>query len=598
MTSKLAVQTEEFLPRWNLTDFYQSPEDHEISKDLQNAESLAQKFVSRYKDKFTADSSWEPAHLLQSIQDYEQIDELLSKLGSYGYLCFATNVNNPSILQFFQMIQEKCTSIYSHLIFYTLALNQITQPDMDKACQICHELNKYKPWIDNVRLFQEHLLSPDIEKLLHEKSITGQTAWIRLYDETLSGIKFLLNGQELPLADILNQMGNKDAIARKEAAMALSKGLTAILPVLCLVTNTLAKDKEIEDTWRKYPHPVSSRNLSNQVEGEVVNALVKTVKENYSCLSHRYYTLKAKWLGLEKLEYWDRNAPLPDADDTHISWADARDIVLHAYEAFHPEMAKIGSRFFENNWIDVPSQAGKESGAFSHPTVPGVHPYILLNFHGKLRDVMTLAHELGHGIHQVLAAEQGHLLSSTPLTIAETASVFGEMLTFKALLAKADSPLQRRSLMASKVDDMINTVVRQIAFFEFEKSVHEQRRKGELSAEDIAAIWMQTQGEALGDAVNLDPAIKPFWGYVSHFIHSPFYVYAYAFGDCLVNSLYGVYETGLQGFPELYLELLKAGGTKRYNELLQPFNLDARNPSFWQKGLNVITHLIDELEQI
>ena len=585
------------LPRWDLSDFYSSQKDPHIQTDLDRAEKLSEDFSKRFGGKFLT-SSWTGSDLFGAIQEYEKIDELLGKLISYGYLLFATNVKNPPVLQFFQMIQERATTISSHLIFFTLELNQIEDEALTKAYSSSTDLTRYKPWVDSIRLFRSHQLSPDLEKLLHEKSVTGRSAWVRLFEETLAGMKFSLDGQEMSLAEVLNRFSHKDRGTRHKAAKALSEGLTAQTSIITLVTNTLAKDKEIEDTWRSFSHAVSSRNLSNQVEDEVVDALVSSVKQSYGKLSHRYYTLKAKWLGLDKLEYWDRNAPLPEADDTQISWDQAQEIVLSAYRGFSPEMATIGQKFFDLPWIDAPSQVGKESGAFAHPTIPSVHPYVLLNYNGKLRDVMTLAHELGHGIHQVLASQQGHFLSSTPLTIAETASVFGEMLTFKTLLSKIQTPLQRRSLLASKVDDMMNTVVRQVAFFEFEKTLHARRRKGELTAEEIGDIWIETQQEALGESVVIDPLVRPYWGYVSHFIHAPFYVYAYAFGDCLVNSLYSVYESGHPDFQSLYIDLLKAGGTKRYPELLAPFGLDAKSPTFWQQGLNVVSGFIDELESI
>lgn len=594
-----ALSTQDTLPRWDLTDFYQSEKDPQIQEDLKQAHQMIESFSQTYKGKIiSSNTQWTGRDLHQAIQDYEKIDELLGKLMSYGYLLYATHVNTPSVLQFFQMIQEQVTNSSAHLIFFTLDLNALEEKQLSKAYEEEKNLLIYKPWIESVRLFRQHQLTPDLEKLLHEKSVTGRNAWIRLFDETLASIQFSLDNQEMSIAQVLDSLGHKDGQVRQKAAQALSKGLERYQSIFTLATNTLAKDKEIEDRWRLFPHPVSARNLSNQVEDHVVEALAKTVKDNYKNISHRYYALKAKWLGVNQLEYWDRNAPLPEADDALIPWAKAKEIVLNAYQAFHPEMARIGRQFFDRPWIDAPSQTGKESGAFSHPTIPSVHPYILLNYNGKIRDVMTLAHELGHGIHQVLAAEQGHLLSNTPLTIAETASVFGEMLTFKALLAQTQNPSQRRTLMASKVDDMINTVIRQIAFFEFEKEVHTQRRKAELTAEDIGNIWIQTQKDALGDAVHLDPIVRPYWGYISHFIHSPFYVYAYAFGDCLVNSLYATYEAGHPDFPSLYLELLKAGGSKTYVELLKPFHLDAQNPTFWQQGLNVVSQLIDELEEM
>jgi len=445
-------------------------------------------------------------------------------------------------------------------------------------------------------VLRPHQLPDELEKLLHEKSVTGRTAWSRLFDETMADIRFNVAGEELTMSDTLNQMTDPVGETRKVAARALSKGLSDQGRVLSLITNTLAKDKEIEDGWRKFRSPMASRNLANQVEDEVVEALVAAVRESYGDLSHRYYAMKAKWFGQEKLNWWDRNAPLPGADSQVFSWDQAKGTVLSAYSGFAPQMAQIAERFFDERWIDAPPRPGKNSGAFAHPTVSSVHPYVLLNFHGKTRDVMTLAHELGHGVHQVLAAPHGTLMSNTPLTLAETASVFGEMLTFQSLLKGEPDPKRKRIMLAGKVEDMMNTVVRQIAFHEFERQVHAERPKGELSMNTLAEIWIKTQRESLGDAINFDDAYKPLWGYIPHFIHSPFYVYAYAFGDCLVNSLYGVFKDGHTGFQDKYFEMLKSGGTKRHKELLAPFGLDATDPKFWKRGLSVISGFIDELE--
>lgn len=594
MSQKLATDT---LPSWNLSDFYNSVHDNKINQDLEKVRLLIGDFVKTYKEMF-AKKQWQGKDLYQAIIDFEEIEELSGKLMSYAYLCYATNLNTPEIVQFFQHIQEQITQRSSDLIFFTLALNSFSDEELQQAYTTHKELKAYRPWLEGVRLFKNHQLSPELERFIHEKSITGRSAWVRLYDETLASIRFSFEGKSLTLTEIINYFSDKDAHTRAAAAKAMSQGLTQHLSILSLVTNTLAKDKEIEDTWRHYPEPAASRHLANQVEAHVVNALSDTVKANYAKLTHRYYALKAKWLGQKQIEYWDRNAPLPDADDHRIEWAAAQETVLTAYHEFSPALAEIGQRFFKHGWIDVSPKPGKQSGAFAHPTVPSVHPYLLLNYQGKLRDVMTLAHELGHGVHQILAAEQGLLLSQTPLTIAETASVFGEMLTFKALLQQVKNPQQRRSLIAAKVEDMLNTVVRQIAFYEFEQQVHQKRRQGELSAEQLGNIWLQTQNEALGSAVNLDESIKPYWSYISHFIHAPFYVYAYAFGDCLVNSLYAVYQQGHPGFAEKYLNLLRAGGSKRYPELLAPFGLDAGDPKFWQQGINVILAMIDELETL
>jgi oligoendopeptidase F len=383
---------------------------------------------------------------------------------------------------------------------------------------------------------------------------------------------------------------------RKSAADALAKTFKANIRLFTHVTNTLAKDKEISDRWRGFKDVAAARHLANRVEPEVVDALVAAVHEAYPRLSHRYYRLKARWFGRDHLNHWDRNAPLPDVPTDTISFTDARATVLGAYGLFSPEMADIARRFFDGRWIDAPVRPGKAPGAFAHPTVPSVHPYVLLNYQGKPRDVMTLAHELGHGVHQVLAAPQGALMAPTPLTLAETASVFGEMLTFRALLSEIDDPKQKKAMLAAKVEDMINTVVRQIAFYTFERKLHIERREGELTSDRIGELWMEVQSASLGPAVKLGAGYETYWAYIPHFIHSPFYVYAYAFGDCLVNSLYAVYEEAETGFQEKYFAMLKAGGTKRHKELLAPFGLDATDPGFWQKGLGVIDRLIGELE--
>ncbi len=585
------------LPEWDLTHLYSSLNDPKINTDLKDCETKAQAFFKKYNEFFKSEK-WLGQDLYEAISLYEKISETLGRLASFASLSYYKNLKNTEIQRFYQEIQEKLTAISANFIFFTLDINQISDDKILKALEATPDLKHYKPWLDQVRTFRDHQLTNDLEKLFMEKALTSSRAWNRLYDETLASMKFILDGQSLTLPQVTEKMNHQDQSIRRQAAMALSDGLQQSLSLFTMVTNTLAKDKEIEDTWRKYPDPTSERHLANQVEPEVVEALVSAVKTSYPKLSHRYYKLKAKLLGQPILQYWDRNAPLPQADDKKISWLQARQIVLDAYQKFSPKMADIGRQFFDKNWIDVPVLEGKTSGAFSHPTVPSVHPYLLLNYLGKRRDVMTLAHELGHGIHQVLAGKQGYFLSDTPLTLAETASVFGEMLTFRSLLAGESDPVQKRQLLASKIEDMLNTVVRQIAFYNFEQEVHKTRRQGELAAEDINDIWMKTQAEALGDGIILDPIVRPFWGYISHFIHSPFYVYAYAFGDCLVNSLYAVYEQHPDGFADKYIDLLSAGGSKRYPELLAPFGLDAKHPNFWLQGLNMISSFIDDLEKM
>ncbi len=584
------------LPTWDLTDLYNGSADPKLNCDLDTLKKQVGEFVISYTNIFK--NKFEGEQLLKAIKLYESINEGIAKLMTFAGLQYYADLNNPDFVSLYQNLQEKISVLAAELVFFNIDLAQLSNESIDDALKSTPELKHYRHWLDVLRKYQPHQLSEELEKYAVEKSVTGRNAWVRLYDETLASLKFSYNGEQLPLEAIIHKMGDKSAEVRKKAANVLNSGLTAQLPLFTTITNVLAKDKEIDDKWRNFSASDSSRHLDNQIEPEVVQALATCVRENYATLSHRYYALKAKMLGLDHLDYWDRNAPLPFDDDSDISWPVARKIVLDAYNAFSHVVADIAQEFFDKNWIDAPTRAGKTSGAFSHPAVPSVHPYVLLNYQGRRRDVMTLAHELGHGVHQMLARRQGYLLADTPLTLAETASVFGEMLTFQHLLSLCTTNDQKKSLLAGKIDDMLNTVVRQIAFYYFEQQVHQARRQGELTADDLASIWKRTQEEALGEAVHIDPITHTFWAYISHFIHSPFYVYAYAFGDCLVNSLYAFYQANPDGFADKYLNLLKAGGSKGYNELLQPFGLDLKQPTFWQGGLQMIASLIDELEEL
>jgi oligoendopeptidase F len=516
---------------------------------------------------------------------------------SYAELMRAGNVADPEIARFFQTMHERVTLVSSELLFFTLEINRLEDSDLDaKASDPA--LARYRPWLRDVRAQRPHQLSDDLEKLLLEKSVAGRAAWTRLFDDTIAELRFACRGQDLTEPEAMHLLSDPDGAVRREAALSIGDVLGRNARLFALITNTLAKDKAVEDRWRHFARPISARNLSNFVEDEVVDALVAAVRASYPTLSHRYYRLKARWFGVDQLAFWDRNAPLPGDDDRAVPWAEAQSTVLAAYRAFSPEMAAVGERFFASRWIDAAVRPGKSPGAFAHPTVPGAHPYLLLNYQGRTRDVMTLAHELGHGVHQVLAAGQGQLMADTPLTLAETASVFGEMLTFRALLGAESDPARRRIMLAGKVEDMLNTVVRQIAFVTFETRVHDERREAELTAERICEIWLEVQRESLGSALRLDDAYRHYWAYIPHFIHSPFYVYAYAFGDCLVNSLYAAYEDAHHGFVERYLTLLRAGGTLRHKELLAPFALNAADPAFWSKGLGVIAGFVDELEAL
>ena len=582
------------LPAWRLEDLYPARDAPQLKRDLDWAAGEAKAFRADYAGKVaTLDGSAQG----RAIARYEKLDETLARIMSYASLTYAGNVSDPAIGKFFQSMQEKVNDISSGLIFFTLEITKLDDAALDEKKRAAPALARYSPWLRDVRAFRDHVLDDEMERLLHDKAVAGRAAWTRLYDETLAKLRFKVRGKTLTEAEALHLLGDRNRSVREAAAHSLAKIFADNIRLFAHVTNTLAKDKEVEDKWRKYPRPVSARNLANQVEDAVVDALVAAVRESFPRLSHRYYALKARWLRLGKLKYWDRNAPLPAAPERVIPWRDARETVLAAYGRFTPDMAAIGRRFFDEGWIDAAVRPGKQSGAFSHPTVPSAHPYILMNYQGKPRDVMTLAHELGHGVHQVLAARQGHLMADTPLTLAETASVFGEMLTFRAMLDGEKDPKARRAMLAGKVEDMLNTVVRQIAFFEFERRVHDERKQGELLPERLGEIFLAVQRESLGPAFDFAEEYRHFWCYIPHFIHSPFYVYAYAFGDCLVNSLYAVYQQADKGFAEKYLEMLRAGGTRRHKELLAPFGLDASDPGFWKKGLSVIGGFIDELER-
>jgi oligoendopeptidase F len=582
------------LPRWDLSDLYPSRESPAIEDDLQHLSREAGAFAHRYRGKV---ATLDGDALADSIAAYERIDEGLSKLVSYAGLVHAEDQEDPAIGRFYQTIVERVTVISSELVFYTLELNRIEEADLQRAYG-SEALRRWKPWLDAVRAFRPHQLNDESERLLHERHVVGSGAWSRLFDQTIAGLRFPVRGRDLPISDALNLLSEPDGAVRREAGLSVAKVLADNNRLFALITSTLAKDKEIDDRWRHYPRSTSFRNLANQVEDEVVDALVAAVEQAHPRLSHRYYALKARWFGRERLHWWDRNAPLPDDEDRAIGWEAGREIVLGAYRRFSPPLAEIGERFFRQNWIDAPPLPGKSPGAFAHPTVPSAHPYLLLNWHGKQRDVMTLAHELGHGVHQVLAGVQGHLLSQTPLTLAETASVFGEMLTFRALVDAETDAAARRRMLAAKVEDMLNTVVRQIAFHRFESSVHAERRDGELTPERLGEIWLTTQRASLGPAIELDADYANLWAYIPHFVHTPFYVYAYAFGDCLVNALYAAYESDPDGFAEKYVDLLRAGGTKRHRALLAPFGLDAADPAFWARGLSLIERMIDELEKL
>ena len=587
------------LPSWNLNDLYESKSSAAFEKDWKWTKSASEKFEARWKGKLQdATHKSSDDALGAAIREYEQIEEVMGRMASFAGLMYFSNTLDADNAKFYGDMQAHITDASAHLIFFTLELNRIDEKDIANGIKNDVLTAHYKSWILDLRKDKPHQLDENVEQLFHEKSITGHGAWNRLFDETMADLRFTIDGEERPLEATLNLLQEADPAIREKAAKALVETFSGNLRIFTLITNTLAKDKEISDRWRDFDDIADSRHLANRVEREVVDALMTSVKNAYPRLSHRYYQLKAKWLGVKELNYWDRNAPLPETPKSLVSWDDAKQIVLSAYNDFAPEMAETARDFFDKGWIDAANREGKAPGAFAHPTVPSAHPYVLINYMGKARDVMTLAHELGHGVHQVLAGNQGALMASTPLTLAETASVFGEMLTFRAILNKTEDARERKAILAQKVEDMINTVVRQIAFYDFERKLHTARRQGELTSDQIGELWMSVQAESLGPAIKLDDGYKTFWTYIPHFIHSPFYVYAYAFGDCLVNSLYAVYQNADDDFQERYFDMLKAGGTKHHSELLAPFGLDATQPDFWDKGLSMIEGLINELEEL
>ena len=586
-------------PIWDLNDLYSGFSDVKLASDVASCRKTALSLNDAWQGRLAKASAEELASV---IIKYEALLEQLGRVQSHAQLMFAANTAEPEIARHHQSMREVGAEIHAKILFVELEIARFDESHMAALLET-PALAYFSPWLRRVRAMAPYQLAPEIEQMIAERAPSGSAAWVRLFDETTTSMRFAFQGRDVTEAEILDALSHPDAAMRAEAGQSLSTTLQSHERLLSLTLNTIAKDKQIEDGWRGFKRPVASRNLANDVDDEVVDALVDAVNARNGDLTHRYYQLKAGWMGVKQLNWWDRNAPLPGDDDRQFTWDEARNIVLDAFASFDPKMAEIADPFFRNNWIDAAPRAGKSSGAFSHPVVPSVHPYILMNFAGKSRDVMTLAHEMGHGIHQSLAAHKGYLMSDTPLTLAETASVFAEMLTFRHLLDSQDDAASRRFLLAGKVEDMLNTVVRQVAFHNFETQFHDRRIPGELTADEIAEIWMDTQRAALGPAIKIGDDYRPIWSYVPHFVHTPFYVYAYAFGDCLVNALWQQYQACLQqgnaaGFIQQYTDLLMAGGTERYDVALQRFDLDARQAAFWSLGLDMISNMIDELESL
>ena len=580
------------LPDWNLNDLYTATDAKELIRDLNWLEKECNEFAKSYEGKLHTLSDKE---MLTCIVRNEKISSISGRIISYAGLLYYQKTTDADRAKFLSDMQEKITVFTTKLVFFSLEINSLEDEFLDKLFTKNDQLARYKPVFEKIRAMKPYQLNDEIEKFLHDLGIVGD-AWEKLFDETIAGLTFKIGDESLNIEATLNLLTDQNRENREKATLELARVFSENIKVFTRVHNTQAKEKEIIDRWRGMPTAQMGRHLANQVEPEVVEALRNAVVKAYPEISHRYYELKRKWLGLEIMQVWDRNAPLPMESNKLVTWDEAQKVVTAAYTNFDSRMSDLITPFFNEGWIDAGVKPGKAPGAFAHPTVTDVHPYIMLNYLGKPRDVMTLAHELGHGVHQVLASSQGQMLSSTPLTLAETASVFGEMLTFQQMLDQSCDKNERKVLLANKVEDMINTVVRQIAFYDFECKLHDARKSGELTPSDINSLWMSVQSESLGPAFEFVDGYETFWSYIPHFVHSPFYVYAYAFGDGLVNALYATYKENPKGFEDKYFNLLSAGGSKHHKELLKPFDLDASDPKFWTKGLSMISGMIDELE--
>ncbi len=596
-TSSTPQNSQNNLPAWDLSDLYSGMDDPQVNADLEKFKQLNQALSDTYKGKFVAISA---ADFLQALREVEAVSVLGSKLGVFAYLNMVTRMKDAAAVAFYQNIDEKMTEYAKPAVFFNLEINQLPETKIQELLAD-PGIAYYKPFLETVRRFKKHELSEPEEQIFLDKSVTSGGAWRRLYDELTAKLVFTVDGKNYNEAEISKLLQDQDPQLREKAGKEFNRVFKENAHILVYIYNMIIKDKAIGDDHRGYAHPVDRRNLVNQVDEKALEALTTAVREQYANISHRFYRLKAKWLGVEKLQNWDRNAPLPFCTDKHYSWEESVKIVLEAYERFSPELKKLAEPFFnpEHSWIDVPPRDGKRGGAFAMPLPEQYHPYLMLNFVGKQNDVLTLAHELGHGCHMRLSVTQGELNDETPLTLAEVASVFAEMITFQSLLSQLDDDKDKLCLIASKVNDMINTSLRQIAYHFFESRAHEERKNGEISIERFEQIWKEEITASLGDAVNIDENSISAWPVVSHFYHAPFYVYAYSFADCLVNSLYQVFQEGsVDDFQGKYLTLLSETGVKRYDELLKPFGLDANDPKFWNKGLSLISSYIDELERL
>ncbi|PVM93221.1 oligoendopeptidase F [Caulobacter radicis] len=586
------------LPEWNLADLYAGREDPKIETDLAAAKAANDELASL--EGMFLEARGEPARLGKLLDRgillYEEAVNGLWGVGAYAGLAASTARDDPAWAKFEADLRARSSQIAAESLFFSLELNQLEDAELNAALEAHEPTRRWTPWLRRLRLSRPHELSAELERYIVDRG-PAVANWVRLYDETLAKLSAKVGKEQLTLPEALNRLSDPDVRRRKAAADGLAQALSERASTQALVMNTLAFEKQVEDRWRRYDDPAHSRHLANEVDADAVDALEAAVVEAYPRLSHRYYALKAKAMGRKTLDYWDRNAPLDATQPRTYPWSEAKDVVLESFQALAPKFADTAETFFAQPWIDARPRAGKQSGAYSHPVTADRHPYVFMNYMGERRDVLTLAHELGHAVHQTLCAPLGTLLADTPLTLAETASIFGEGLVFDRLLAEA-TPADRKGLLAGKIEDGLNTVVRQIAFHRFERRFHAARQDGELSPDQIGALWMETMAESLGPAVVLNEGYEHYWAYVSHFVHAPFYVYAYAFGDLLVRGLMEKRREDPESFAPLYEELLAAGGTRTYVEALKPFGLNPRDKAFWAAGCRQLERLIDEFEAL
>jgi oligoendopeptidase F len=593
MSSKNKTETGAENVAWDLSDLYKSPEDPKLKEDKKDLLEEADKFAEKYHGRISALSSSEFSDALRA---YESLIQRAGKIGSYSHLIWSTNTEDAKLGKLLQEANELGSELSQKLVFFDVEWMKV---DDDRAEELINskELFPWKHYLRVSRMYKDHTLSEDAEQVMSAKSVTGRSAWNRYFDETLGAARFELDGEEMTEQQVLSKLHSPDRELRKRAHESLTETFTELSRSLTFIFNTLLADKHTNDKLRGYDSWISSRNLSNQTDSETVEALITAVTGRYE-LVQRYYKLKKKLLGVDEMFDYDRYAPIAKNRET-IKWDRAKSMVLEAYGDFHPRMKSIATEFFDKKWIDAAIRPGKRGGAYSASTVTNVHPYVFMNFDGQLRDVQTLAHELGHGVHQYLSRKQGELQSSTPLTTAETASVFGEMLVFNKLMNNIDDPKEKLALLVSKIDDTIATVFRQISMNRFEDRIHTARREeGELTTEDFSRHWVETQNDLYGDSVTITDEYKLWWCYIPHFLHTPGYVYAYAFGELLVLALYDAYKNQKNGFSDRYIELLEAGGSDWPHNIVGKMDIDIRDAEFWNRGLDLFESMIDQAEEL